>query len=195
MRTSALLEQIAQEQRGEAIAIGTLFDRLADRGMGLVILLFVLPNCIPIFSVPGVSAVTGLPIFIIAMEMALGKQSVVLPAPLRAKHIPVAGFTRILRLLVPALRWCEMLIKERRYSFFERHERFIGCVLMIMAIILALPMPFLNFLPAVCIAIIALGIVEKDGLAVTLGLILSAIALYLLTLIIDTLIALVLGWL
>ena len=56
-------------------------------------------------------------------------------------------------------------------------ERLIGLAILILALILALPIPFANWLPACAIAIIALAIVEKDGVAVLVGLAVGVISL------------------
>jgi hypothetical protein len=49
-------------------------------------------------------------------------------------------------------------------------ERLIGVAILLLALILTLPIPFANALPACAIAIIGLAIVEKDGIAVLAGL-------------------------
>ena len=49
-------------------------------------------------------------------------------------------------------------------------ERLIGIGILVLALVLTLPIPFANWLPAFAIAIIGLAIVEKDGVAVLVGL-------------------------
>lgn len=56
-------------------------------------------------------------------------------------------------------------------------ERFVGSAVLILAIVLTLPIMFGNWLPSFAIAIIALAIVEKDGLAIVVGLIFGVIGL------------------
>ena len=56
-------------------------------------------------------------------------------------------------------------------------ERLIGIAILILALVLALPIPFANWLPACAIAIIALAIVEKDGVAVLAGLAVGVLSL------------------
>jgi hypothetical protein len=48
-------------------------------------------------------------------------------------------------------------------------ERLVGVAILILAIILTLPIPFANWLPACGIALFGLAIVEKDGRAVLAG--------------------------
>ena len=56
-------------------------------------------------------------------------------------------------------------------------ERLIGVALLILAVILAFPIPFGNWLPALSMSIIGLAMVEKDGLALLTGLGLGVAAL------------------
>ena len=48
-------------------------------------------------------------------------------------------------------------------------ERLIGVGLLVLTVVLTLPIPFGNWLPAFAICIIGLAMVEKDGLAVLIG--------------------------
>ena len=57
-------------------------------------------------------------------------------------------------------------------------ERLVGLFLLVLAIVLTLPIPFGNWLPAFAISIIALAIVEKDGVAVLIGIVLGVIGLF-----------------
>jgi hypothetical protein len=52
-------------------------------------------------------------------------------------------------------------------------ERAIGLVAFPLSLILFLPIPFGNMLPAAAIACLALGLAERDGLAVAAGYVLS----------------------
>jgi hypothetical protein len=51
-----------------------------------------------------------------------------------------------------------------------RYERVIGLVCLYLAILLLLPIPFVNFPPALCLVLIALGMVQRDGLLAAIGL-------------------------
>jgi hypothetical protein len=51
----------------------------------------------------------------------------------------------------------------------DASERVIGLVTFPLAVALFLPIPFGNILPAAAIACVALGLAERDGLAVAVG--------------------------
>jgi hypothetical protein len=48
----------------------------------------------------------------------------------------------------------------------------------VLAIVLTLPIPFGNWLPAFAICIVGLAIVEKDGVAVLIGLAVGVVSLF-----------------
>jgi hypothetical protein len=47
----------------------------------------------------------------------------------------------------------------------------------VLALVLSLPIPFGNLLPAFAIALMALGLLEEDGVCVLAGLVVAAISL------------------
>jgi hypothetical protein len=57
-------------------------------------------------------------------------------------------------------------------------ERLIGFALLVLTVVLTLPIPFGNWLPAFAIAILGLAIAEKDGVAVLVGLVVGVVSLF-----------------
>lgn len=77
--------------------------------------------------------------------------------------------------LVPWLQRIERIIRPRILLLTEPiSERLIGVVAFALAVVLFLPIPFGNMLPGFALALFALGILERDGLAIIAG-VLSAI--------------------
>jgi hypothetical protein len=73
--------------------------------------------------------------------------------------------------LVPFLERIERTIRPRLLPLTgPQAERVIGIVGFSLAIIIFLPIPFGNMLPGLALAILGLGLLERDGLAVLLGL-------------------------
>lgn len=54
---------------------------------------------------------------------------------------------------------------------------FLGALCLILSLVLMLPIPFGNLMPALAICIIALGILERDGYWILAGLVISVAAL------------------
>jgi hypothetical protein len=56
-------------------------------------------------------------------------------------------------------------------------ERVIGAVCLLLSVIVLLPIPFGNTVPALAVCIFALGVLERDGVWILTGLAVTVIAL------------------
>ena len=164
-RTSDILARLATEENGETITIGRIVDALSDRSFGVVIILFALPN-----TIFPVAWVLGTPILLLAVQMALGQQRPWLPEFMRRQSFSRETFAKIVDYVVYYLGKIEAWLKPR-WSFLTTNaaERLIGIYMTIVTIILLVPVPFGNALPSFGLAIIAAGLLEKDGLAILVG--------------------------
>ena len=88
--------------------------------------------------------------------------------------MPVAAIRAVVRYLGPVLDWLENLSRPRWFGF-ARSERIAGAFCLYLAMLLFLPVPFMNLPPAVCLATIALGMVTRDGIFVAAGFIATII--------------------
>jgi hypothetical protein len=169
-RTSELLRDFIAHADGHRISLGALRDALGDRGFGVLILIFALPNLVPV-NIPLLSAVLGLPLVLLAAQLAYGRHKPWLPGWLARQSFPRLGFAAVVMHASPYLKRAERLLLPRLPSLLSwTGERLIGVALFILAVVLTAPIPFGNWLPAFAIAIIGLAIVEKDGVAVLVGL-------------------------
>jgi hypothetical protein len=179
IRTSELLERLLRAHpTGEPWTLGDRVAVLGDRAFGVLLLMFALPNLLPV-PLPGMSAVLGLPLVLLAAQMLIGLSRPRLPArlarwcpePRHADHV-VAGARRLLSRLERFVRprW-PFLADDRRV----RH--LLGAVCLALALVLALPIPLGNLLPALALSLIALGLLERDGLVVAVGVALGAVGL------------------
>ena len=82
-----------------------------------------------------------------------------------------ADFAQLVRRIAPWLQRGERMLRPR-LSWLARPplEYAIGAVCLVLALVLVLPIPLGNVLPAVAISLLALAIVERDGLWVLAGL-------------------------
>jgi len=75
----------------------------------------------------------------------------------------------LLRVL-PSIRRVERLVGPRLiWLTTRRGEQIIGLFAFVLAVVLFLPVPFGNTLPALAIAILALAVLERDGIAAIAG--------------------------
>jgi hypothetical protein len=169
-RTSTLLREFIETQTEPRVTMGALRDALDDRGFGVLILIFALPNLVPV-NIPLLSAVLGLPLVLLAAQLAYGRHKPWLPDWLARQSFPRLGFAAVVMHASPYLERAERLLRPRLPGLLSwTGERLIGVALLILALVLTAPIPLGNWLPAFAIAIIGLALVEKDGVAVLIGL-------------------------
>jgi hypothetical protein len=169
-RTSQLLRDFVTSHTEPRISLGALRDALEDRGFGVLLFIFALPNLVPV-NIPLLSAVLGLPLVLLAAQLTYGRHKPWFPRWLTQRSFPRDGFANVVLRSLPYLERAERLLRPRLTVLLSwTGERLIGLAILILALVLFLPIPFANWLPACAIAIIGLAIVEKDGLAVLVGL-------------------------
>jgi hypothetical protein len=164
---TAVLAELASEKR-QSIALATLAVALGGRAHALTLLILVLPETIPL-PVPSISIALGLPLMVIAGHLVLHGDGSTLPRRVGAIRVPTSGIRVVLRWLGPTLAWLERS-SHPRWRELARHERLAGVICLYLSIILALPIPFVNLIPALCLAAVALGLIRRDGLYVAIGL-------------------------
>ncbi|WP_245593574.1 exopolysaccharide biosynthesis protein [Azospirillum halopraeferens] len=175
-RASEVLDDFLAHEHGERIVLGDLLAILGDRAFGALLLLLAIPNVLP---VPGLSTATGLVTALVAAQMALGRRAPWLPRRLAAVGIDRAVFLKVVARAHPHVRRIERRLLRPRLPALTSPlaERAVGLVVVVLAVVLSLPIVFGNQPPALAIALIALGLIEKDGAFVLAGLVASVLAL------------------
>jgi hypothetical protein len=164
---STTLQHIAARPDRERIFIRDLLAELDQRAIAAMLFVFAVPNTIPV--PPGVSGVLGAPLLFLAAQLMLGRAPW-LPAIIADRSFASADFARILNKIGPWLAKAERLMRPR-FSVLTKPpaEYIIGAITLILAIVLFLPIPLGNMLPAIAICILALGLIQRDGLWVIAG--------------------------
>jgi hypothetical protein len=184
-RLSTLLRLLAEGEKHQ-YTVSELIDVFQDRTFGALMLLFALLNLIPL--PPGSSFILGAPLVVLAAQVTMGFRKIWLPQ--RVLQIPVkaSDLGRVTRRVTPYLRWVERLLNPRLTIFFGGGgDRVIGLICLLLAVLLFLPIPFANMLPALAIAFFSLALIEKDGIAALVGLLMAGVALGVLIAIYGTL--------
>jgi hypothetical protein len=161
---SATLRRLAH-QIEDRIRLSELVVHLGDRTFGAILLVFAIPNLIPL--PPGSSTVLGIPLILAAAQLAMGRSSLWLPQVVGNRTLLRSDLERLVYHGVPALRRLERLLVPRLGPLLN--ERLIGAACLLLAVILILPIPFGNMLPGLGIAAFSLGLLQRDGLAVLVG--------------------------
>ncbi len=152
--------------------LGEIVDRLDERAFGLLWLLLCLP-CIPPF-VYVLPQIVSLPMLALGVQMANGRQSPWLPRKFRERRFQLKEFTKVLNICEKYVRWFEAIARPRLPAVTGRlGARILGGLLVIPSLSILLPLIGTNTVPSIGIAIASLGLVQRDGLLVILGMIIA----------------------
>ncbi|MGE5537494.1 MAG: exopolysaccharide biosynthesis protein [Gemmatimonas sp.] len=171
-----MLRRLGDGLDGATISVGHIADRLGPRAFGLLILVASLPMLIP--NLPGVSTVFGILILVPALQIAIGRRRIRLPRRLRRVTVPTRTMRTVIEKSVPYVEKAERLLRPRLRALTRGAGlNAAGVLMVLLGIVMALPIPFGNSPPAAACALIAVGVLSRDGLFVALGAVVGIAAL------------------
>jgi len=132
-----------------------------------------LPAMIPI---PGpFGMITGCCLVLIACQMLVGCHRLALPRLLADRHVTADGVKAIIMRALPWVKRLEAIVREGRWKSLtgRSSHALVGIPVLLLAVVLALPIPFGNVGPVASLLVIGLSLVARDGLALMVGLVLS----------------------
>lgn len=170
---TAKLEAIANALRpGETLTLGELFARMEERAYGLLLLVLALPCCLPFIYV--LPQIVALPMLFLAGQLAMGRASPWLPQKLAQRGFEADTLRQVVRRAKPWLGIVEWFAHPRLgFVTGPTAMRIIGALLLIPTASILLPLPLTNTVPGIAVVIVAIGLVERDGLLVAGGLVLG----------------------
>jgi hypothetical protein len=164
--TSEILESLAASSQ-PSVTVGDVFGAMRTRAHGIALILFALPEAVPL-PIPSLSLVLGIPLVLVAAHLILFGEGSGLPRRATSAKIPTSGVRALARFAVPVLRTLEFMTTPRWRTIAD-HQRAIGVVCLYLSLVLLAPFPFVNFAPALCLIGIALGMVQRDGAVIAIG--------------------------
>ena len=156
----------------DEVTVSDVLALIGREGLLSVCILLTLPFMVPV-SIPGVSTAFGAAILVLGIAL-LRKKPPVLPARLGARRLPSEKLAAAMRGGVKALVRVEKIAKPRLAILVTGPgaSRVSGLGLVLGALLLMAPfgfVPFSNTLPGLAVLLLALGILETDGVCVLLG--------------------------
>ncbi len=177
---SQTLTETACELPDGEIPVGELMERVGQSGMQMLAVFLTLPFLVPV-SVPGVSTVFGLLIVLIGIGVALDRLPW-LPGFVLERKVPAGSLGKALKQGAKLVARLEKFLHPRLGLFAHGATitRLNGLALAFAGVLLMAPfgfVPFSNTLPGLAILFLALGILERDGLFVLGGYLLTVATL------------------
>lgn len=172
--SAVLLDELTED---ETVTLGELRDRLARRGFGLLMILLALPTLIPVLP-PGSAAAIGLLYILLSLQMLFGKDEPWLPKRLSRYRLSTRTIAALRTRGIPFLRRVERFSRPRPLLLDERIvSRGVAFIVLVLGIVLLSPLPFLNTLPALAVLLMGIGLLNRDGVFIAAGLLLTAVVL------------------
>lgn len=160
---SELIGQIARDWPTERVTLGELIESLGPRGYGILIVLFALPNLLPIY-IPGLSPIFGFPLMILCAQLAYGLPTPRLPAFLTRRSMKRSDLRMITVRALPWLQRVERWVRPRPSIVTSRAgERLIGAYGVLLCCVIVIPLPLTNGPPSLACLIMAIGMMEEDS--------------------------------
>ncbi len=172
--SSKLLAHLDQVKKLPVITLDQLVINLKDQGLVVLCLVTILPFMQPI-PLPGISSILGLIILLQGVAMMF-VQKPLLTKKMKDVVITHERFDQIYRAAEKFTNFAQRLSVFPHPWTNSRASHFIcGLAIVFAAAFLSLPLPipFSNFVPALSIALICLGLLEEDLVLIIMGLSIS----------------------
>lgn len=177
LHTSKLLQDFLRQHDGETIRLGDLIRGLGKRSFGPTLLICALPEALPL-PIAGVSAFIGMPLVLVSLQLMLGYTTPWFPKWIANRSIKRKDFEKGVNIVLRYLARFEKIIRPRwKLITTPIAERLLSILFFLLACVIVLPIPFGNFLPAIALVIISLGLIEGDGLVIVVGIITACLVL------------------
>ncbi|MES2034777.1 MAG: exopolysaccharide biosynthesis protein [Pseudomonadota bacterium] len=161
-----LVAGMARAADDDGLTIGQILDRLDERAFGIMILILAIPCLVP--ALYGVPQIVGVPIILLAGQMLIGRKEPWLPASWTRRHISKEWLNRMADFADKRMRWVESLSKPRLQLLSTGFGERMAALLMILAT-LTIILPMTNSVPSLGLALMAAGLIQRDGLFVLAG--------------------------
>jgi len=172
-KISSILRAVPDAFSIPEITIGELKKAFSGRTYGVLLLVLALPNLLPI-PAPGLSAILGAPLVLFTFQLMLGMQTPWFPNFIAKRRMKRDDVKRVCSRIAPYIEKLEFIFTPR-LEFLVRPpaERFIALICVVLSLMIAMPVPFGNAMPALAICLFAVGILQSDGLFIIFGTILT----------------------
>jgi len=165
---SQLLGQLLDAHEGDRLTLSDVSAHLRDRAWGGLLLVFAAINLLPL--PPGVTTVTGLPLIVLTAQMVAGRARPWFPRKFDQRGVSKDHLHRIAEKMRPWEERIERVLKPRLCMLTNhRAARVIGLLSLVLSVILWLPIPLGNHVPALAMTLFALALIYRDGVMAILG--------------------------
>ncbi|MCZ8097292.1 MAG: exopolysaccharide biosynthesis protein [Burkholderiales bacterium] len=175
LKTSEILAGLAAGQHAGRITVREVVAALGERAYSLLIVVLALPNCLPM--PPPIPLICGILLALVAVQIFTGRPQPWLPQRLLDRSLARKDVVRAATRAVPWLQRLEQVARPRfGVLASDQAMRLIGVALLAFSLALVFAAPIIGQIPlGLGIALVGLGLVERDGYVVIGGLVVGSI--------------------
>ncbi|MGJ8604752.1 MAG: exopolysaccharide biosynthesis protein [Marivita sp.] len=194
MAISDRLDRLADDAQNDSVTLEWVLKQLNERAFGLFLLILALPCCIPFLY--GIPQVVALPLMFVAAQILLGRRVPWLPTRLAARSVSSADLRVLATRAGPWLRRIEA-VSRPRLGLLTRAplDRVVGAALVLFSASILVPLPGTNTVPGIAVVVVAMGLLQRDGILVILGTLLGTTWIATLVIAGATLASIIKAWL
>lgn len=161
-----LLRRLADDGGDAGLTLREIRDRMDERAYGLLILLLSIPCLVP--GLYGVPQVVGVVIILVAAQLLVGREEPWLPHWMLNLRARGAWLKAMADFAESRLGWVDRLSRPRLRRFATGAGEKLAAIFMILAT-LTIVLPMTNTIPSVALALLSVGLIQRDGLFVIGG--------------------------
>ena len=162
------LAQLVSDADGETVSLAWILGQLHERAFGLFLLILALPCCIPFLY--GIPQIVALPLMFVSAQILFGRRIPWLPVKLSARSVSTEGLGTLSHRAGPWLKRIEAFSRPRLTALTTTPiDRIVGLALVVFSASILVPLPGTNTVPGFAVVIVAMGLLQRDGILVILG--------------------------
>ena len=177
----SLLQLLANvHDDGASVRLGTVLDLVGRRSFGPMLLVAGLIIVAPLIGdVPGVPTLIAIFVFLIALQLMVGRDHFWLPAFLLERRIRRQTLNKAVAWMMPTARFMDRFLRPRLTFLVNGGARFGVAIL---AMLVSLLMPVMEFIPfsanaaGVTLTVFGLALISRDGLLALLAFALTGLS-------------------
>lgn len=174
-----LLERIGEASQGEdRVSLGAVLKELGNRSFGPLLLVAGIAALAPIIGdIPGMPTILGIIVFLIAVQLLLGREHFWIPHWLLKRSMSRDKLQRSLNWLLRPAQFIDHILKPRLTSFTQGFAIY---VIAIFCMIIAAAMPVMEVVPfsanaaGAALTIFGLSLIAHDGLLALIAFVFTA---------------------
>jgi len=170
---SAVIGQVLLIAQSERVSLRKVMEQVGDASFAPVLLLPAVAVATPLSGVPFFSSLMGIVICLISLQMLLRRRQIWLPDWVLRRRLQGDVVCKAFQAIYPAARWIDARTGKRLHILSHRPFVYIPQLICLLS---GAIMPLLEFVPfsssimGAGVALLAVGMLARDGLVILLGL-------------------------